>query len=351
MTDAPSSPDALRVAFLTARDSDPNYHAYREINEGIAAALRDCGATVRFLTTADETDADGDDVLLCLGVAPYHPTFMPALRRLDDRGAARPFLCLWHIENVLEPDTPLPTRAAVLTRDWLTYRRTGAYPFTRGGSYLLLKHLARRGLIDRLFLFTRHKAEFLTAAGIAAEYLPLGHHRVWGEDRGGERDIDVLYIGMLHGRREEIVHAVREKLAAAGVRLMTNYDLTPEGSIWGEARNAAVNRARLFLCVYRYPGDFSGMRFSLGMGNGAVIVSEPVADPHPFVPGTHFVECPVERLADRILELLGDPAEQERLRRAAADLLEREYSLKQSAERILTLAREWRLRKGNRPGL
>jgi hypothetical protein len=80
------------------------------------------------------------------------------------------------------------------------------------------------------------------------------------------------------------------------------------------------------------------MRFSLGMGNGALIVSEPVADPHPFQAGVHFVEAVLPHLSDTILNYLHDEAARLRIVRAASAQLTQEYSMTRSVRHIMEIA-------------
>jgi len=247
---------------------------------------------------------------------------------------------VWHLENQLDDSVALPVRAVLLARDWLR-RRVGRPVATRAGTYLLLRELATRRLVDKILVFTRHKADFLRRSGLPGiEYVPLGHHPVWGVAEGGasrERDVDVLFLGMLNGRRRVIVENIRDALAVRGIALKTNYDYDPTGSAWGEARNALIARAKIYLCVYRYPLDYSGMRFSLGMGNGALIVSEPVADPHPFKAGVHFVEAGLPSLSDIIFNYLQDEAARLRIVSAASACLTQEYSMTRSARQIIEI--------------
>lgn len=314
------------------------FAAFDEIMAALADALSQAGATVRTLAHVREADPACDDLLLVIGsptLHPHLPADLAALRR--SAPALRVFL--WHMEHLLDADTPPLMQAALHAKAHLEHARRGDYANSRAGNFLAIQNASRRGLFDRVLVFTRRKADFLQLRGIDAQYLPLGHHPVWGwadADDTQARDIDVLFLGMLHGRRQAIMDTVQAALAPHGVRVQTNYDFNPSGA-WGNERNALLRRARVFLSIYRYPGDASGMRFSMGMGNGALVVSEPVADPDPFVAGIHFVQAPVPALADAVLSALADEPARLAVCRAAQTCLREQYSLHASAARILAL--------------
>ncbi len=317
------------------------FAAFNEIVAAIADALSQAGASVCILAQARELDAAQDQLLLVIGSPTLHPKLprdLAVLRRAVP--ALRVFL--WHMEHLLDANTPPLTQAALRLKAHVEHARRGDYANSRAGNFLAIRGASRLGLFDRVLVFTRRKADFLRARGIDAEYLPLGHHPVWGwtdADDPAPRDIDVLFLGMLHGRRQTIMDDIQARLAPSGVRVQTNYDFNPSGA-WGDERNALLRRAKVFLSIYRYPGDGSGMRFSMGMGNGALVISEPVADPDPFVAGRDFVQAPVPALTDAILRALSDPSARLAMCRAAQDCLRARYSLQGSAERILALLRE-----------
>ncbi len=60
------------------------------------------------------------------------------------------------------------------------------------------------------------------------------------------------------------------------------------------------------LSVGRFPGTFVGVRFLIGVACGALVVSEPLYDPSPYVPGEHFVQAPISELPGVIERYLGD---------------------------------------------
>jgi hypothetical protein len=70
---------------------------------------------------------------------------------------------------------------------------------------------------------------------------------------------------------------------------------------------------------------------------GAVLVSEPMAEPHPFVPGVHFVEAAPERMAAVTRALLADEPRRRRIVEAGQALLRDELTMTRSLAAVLAL--------------
>jgi hypothetical protein len=112
----------------------------------------------------------------------------------------------------------------------------------------------------------------------------MGYAPSQGRDLGIERDIDVLILGATTLRRSLKIGRLRRQ----GV------DVTVRGGwhspqYWGDSRTRLINRARIFLNIPRFAGQFALLRFTLGASNRALIVSEPLYNSAPFVPGEHYV--------------------------------------------------------------
>jgi len=101
-----------------------------------------------------------------------------------------------------------------------------------------------------------------------------------------------------HLRRGRIVRAVVDELAPA--------ELTMIDGVWGAERDALLRRSKVLIDVIRIPGNFTGIRIVVGLAAGLVVVTEPLDDPRPFVPGEHFIAAPPDRLAAEALALVAD---------------------------------------------
>jgi hypothetical protein len=109
---------------------------------------------------------------------------------------------------------------------------------------------------------------------------------------------------------------------------------------WGENRSRLLNRAKIFLNVLRFPGEFSGLRMILGMANGALVVSEPMYRHEPFVAGEHFVSTAAAEMPDVLRHYLQRDDERQRIARAGRDFVTTELRLERSVDRIFEAVRQ-----------
>jgi hypothetical protein len=226
--------------------------------------------------------SDLGDVLLVRGNLNWYPQVK---RQLYETSRDRlPPVIIWHLE-------PLPPpRASGQLWPWLDHKEVfkilirsprATDPYT---NYWVLRRLHERGLPDCLFASTAERVEFLQERGIPAEHLPMGHTPGQGRDLGLERDIDALFLGAITARRSLQIARLRRH----GVNVTALGDWhNPE--FWGESRTRLINRAKIFLNVPRFAGQFALLRFALGACNKALVVSEPLYNSAPFVPGEHYV--------------------------------------------------------------
>ncbi len=250
-------------------------------------------------------DLDPDSILWIQGNATRFPKICSALAARPR--SQRPLVVLWFAEPLPPPSSAgLPRSrlhlreiAKILLRD---PRATDVY-----SNHLRLRSLARKGLPDLLVVTTPGRREFLAERGMDSHFVPLGYSpAVQGEDLGLSRDIDVLFLGALVPRRKKLLG----QLERSGVALLRMGDWF-DPACWGENRTRLINRTRIFLNIARYPGELPGYRLLLGMANKALVVSEPIHDAGPYVPGRHFVSCTVDQMPEVIRHYLERPAERD----------------------------------------
>jgi hypothetical protein len=193
------------------------------------------------------------------------------------------------------------------------------------------------GLCDVLVVTNKSAASVLQHRGVAASVVPWGYAPgVAGEilppDRG-DRDLTVVSLGLMDAR----VAWRRGGLARLSA---SDPRLTLVENVWGSDRNALLRRSRVLLNVQRVPGNFIGYRLIIALAAGAVVVTDPMTDPYPFVPGVHFVEAPLESLLDEALALLGDEHRRRRIVEAGQALLTSELTMARSLSRVLRLLAE-----------
>jgi len=240
---------------------------------------------------------------------------------------------VWHSEPLPFPrDSGFPNPrltlrelAKIVLRD---ERATDAYT-----NYFRLKQMHRRGLIDLCVVTSRSRQQFLEEKGIPSHFVPLGLHPGLGRRMNLERDIGVLFIGTLDDSRHR---SALKFLRAKGISVMALGSWKP-GPTWGESRTELINRAKIFLNVQRHAGQYSGYRMLLGMANGALVVSEPVHDPFPYVPGLHYVESTLEQMGETISKYLSDAAERGKIAESGHRLVTESLTMSNSMEQMISL--------------
>ena len=183
---------------------------------------------------------------------------------------------------------------------------------------------------------SRDRAATLASWGVVARTVPFGYHPCHAgaltPPEAGARDVPLLLLGSRagHTRRAAAVDRLRANGAPHG--------LLVEGSSWGADRDALLRRTRVMLDVHRVPGNFVGLRLLLSLAAGVALVSEPMTDPWPFVPGIHFVEAPLEGILGAGLALLDDEARRREIVAAGQALLHTDLSMASSLRRVLDVS-------------
>jgi hypothetical protein len=298
----------------------------------VAACLGELGFRVREIEDGP-WDAKQEGTLVVQGNLNWFPKLRRQLLRNRKPDGSR--VVLWHTEPLPPPAVsglhwPLPTlrdAAKIVLHD---KRASDVYT-----NFFLLRALARRKLPDVLAVSTHGRAEFLAERCIPAHYVPLGYAPVCGYDLGLQRDIDVLFLGDLRlWRRRRMLARLRKE----GIAVTAAGDWF-DPALWGAARTRLLNRAKVFLSIQRFPKEFSGQRFILGVANGALVVSEPVYDAYPFVAGRHFVSAPVQQMAEVIWHYLENDSERRKITSEAYRLVTEELTMARSVAKLAALIR------------
>lgn len=277
-----------------------------------------------------------DSIVWILGNANWFPLAWRQLQTVPK--SKRPFMVIWHYE-------PLPPpRAANLSWPRLHLREIVKILLRHSSAtdvytnYFRLRSLLRRGLPDLLVVSTLSRREFLAERGISAHWVPLGYHPSLGCDLGLARDIDVLFLGDVKIPRRKPLLA---QLQQHKVNLMAVGDWS-DPAYWGENRRRLLNRTKIFLNVQRYTGELSGQRLLIGMANKALVISEPMYNPAPYVSGKHYLTATIEEMPEVIRYYLAHEDERRTLVEDAYRLVTQEVTLEHSLSRILTLIKTQR---------
>jgi len=129
------------------------------------------------------------------------------------------------------------------------------------------------------------------------------------------RPIDIFFIGYLSPRRSGIFERLAERLSRWRCHFVLTDDDRPQVSgenavLVSEATLGLAQRSKIVLNLHQSDEPFfEWHRIVLqGIWQRALVLSEPAAAQQHFVPGEHFLEAPVDELADVIDWLLGTEA-------------------------------------------
>ena len=273
-------------------------------------------------------DPDPGEVVLVWGNAVWFPQALRSLEGLPRE--RRPVVAVWHVEPLPPPSDsglrwPRPTArelAKIALRD---PRASDVYSNVRA-----LERLARHGLPDVLGVPTRERWAFLSERGFDPYQGTTGYEPLDGRDLGLERDIDVLFLGSTNPRhRRSALRRLRRAGVAVEVRGSYN-----DPSLWGEERTRLLNRTKIVLSISRFPGTFGSKRFAIAMACKALVVSDPVYDPDPFVRDLHFVETSLGDMPQAIERYLADEDARARIAAQGHELVLRELPFERSVTRL-----------------
>jgi hypothetical protein len=288
------------------------------------------------------------------GPSTWNGSLLPAAQQLlNYPPKQRPFFYWWFIECI--PNPKIPTRLAIIAAKLRTGidRRTMQSPnvrkkfqsmgiyryFLRGFRFKILGELdyfRQKGLLDGLAITSHSRATYLQHHGFHPIVVPIGYYpELHGRDMGLRRDIDVGFLGNINSlRRFSLLEQVRKELEQRGITVSIQTNL------YGEERTRFLNRTKINLNIYRAPYDFFGLRFVFCAANKALLISEPVLDYEPFIPGRHMVAVPITEIADTVEYYLLHEEKRQKIVDDADQLIHEEYTITQMIGRILDDARK-----------
>jgi hypothetical protein len=136
------------------------------------------------------------------------------------------------------------------------------------------------------------------------------------------------------GRRRKMLDDIRRGLAKHDVELSIRPE-KPGQRFSGQDRTVGLNQTRVLLNTLATPTDMTGERIMLGMANKALVVSESIIDPSPFVSGEHFVMAKPEQLVETVLKYLNNESERKRIVDNAYRFVTQELTMRNQCQQIL----------------
>lgn len=272
------------------------------------------------------------ELVLIWGAPWWYPRAVRSL--LEMQPAERPRVLIWHSEPLPLPHVAgFPVQRRSLRELGKIALRDARVADARS-NLQRLRRLAESGIPDVLAVPYAASAETLAKHGLPAHLVPIGSGPRHCVDLGLERDIDVVFVGAQEvPRRKQLLRRLRR----AGIDVLAVGGWSPSAFLSGTRRIELLNRTKVLLNLGRFPGQLSGHRFLLGMGAGAVVASEPVYRPEPFVPGTHYVSAELDALPEAIAQLLHDDARRTAIAAQARRLVCDELTMRRSLEQLAVL--------------
>jgi hypothetical protein len=313
----------------------------RELVESVIAGAADIGLATRAVGRGD--DQTGLEALLGIG---YQGSF---LRVFSSRPVCR--RVIWVGEPILPQDEAEGSVLARIARssmmEGLKYPlRPLKYlplpgPLARARSEATLQRMRARNArhlgalarrVDRVVVTSRDRQSALEGRGLAAVAIPFGYSASMAgpllPPDQGVRDLVFVSLATRHRRLAEH-RSIFDRWREDEPRLVSINDT------WGAERGALLRRTRVVLNVAQAPGDFGGVRLVLALAAGAVVISEPMTDPYPFVAGVHFVEAPRDALLQAARDLVDDEPRRRSIAAAGQRLLAGELAMASCLRRVL----------------
>ena len=181
-----------------------------------------------------------------------------------------------------------------------------------------------------------YAADHLIAGGYPARHLRWGYHPSrdrWGGDPNRPRPVDIGFLGAMYERRDRFLVEAASRLWDHSCDLRLFEITRPKRAgdpnfLAGAAKLDWLARAKVLLNVHQSTVPyFEWARIIEALSNGCVVVSEPSTHVAPLRPGEHFVEAPIDLLADYAVGLLVDPEDRTKMAVAAYDLARTELRL------------------------
>ncbi len=319
-----------------------------DFDNSFVNGFEDQGCEVTCIQRGQPWSAEFD---LVLGYGPFtldEGSILPVVKQLLDlRPAQRPIFVWWLTEGTPNPHYPdwfvntmsrLRLRADSLLENGSASRRSYWRDLALKGHRLRifgqLVSARDQGVLDLLVITCSSRAAYYRERDFNPVVIPLGYDTVYGQDLGLERDIEVVFLGNeAAARRHKVLSGLLHELTNRGIQVNL------QNHLYGAARTELLNRSLLMINILREPQDYVGQRFMLAAANKVLVISEPVVDRSPFVPGQHLVTAPLNEMADKVEFYLANDDKRQEIVDRSYRLVTKELTISKMIGRIIEHAR------------
>jgi hypothetical protein len=188
--------------------------------------------------------------------------------------------------------------------------------------------------LDAVVVTNRDAESSLRGQGVRAFRAPVGAHPWMGRDRHGDRDLDVVFLGIAGTSTRERARRLERldrELRASGHSLFAQ-----TASCFGEERTRLLNRAKVIVNVRTISWHPELLRFVLAGVNGALVITEePSRDCDPMIRDSHFLSAARDQLGAVALAALEDDRRRAAIVDQMTELLARDLTMAGFAQRLL----------------
>jgi Glycosyl transferases group 1 len=163
--------------------------------------------------------------------------------------------------------------------------------------------LIKSGMFDHVFVHSAKCKDTIVASNwIEAEKVSVlinGFDEETHKPHKVKKDIDVLFVGNITSRRRKTLNTLSK---------VNHIEIC---KAYGEEMVALFNRAKIVLNIHAAEELDTETRVFEALGSGAFLLSEPLSEENPFIPGKHYIESDLRDFTITISYYLENDAERE----------------------------------------
>lgn len=315
---------SMRVLLLDGEDCLTG----RLLHEGLEARGHQCQIFGRE-ELPEQLELIRTQIDLVLGYGPHTRSMFPLKSLLALPHAERPQVVWWLSENLpvmsrgvlfvnclaslrLQLDRLIPQHRRETPRvNWKTSWLCKGQKYRIIGEF---RELLRMNVIDLIVCNGESRQKQLEHLGIPSRTLYMGYTPTYGQDLSLPRDIDVLFLGKIDSaKRKRTLYELNKQLFQRGIDIEVVDGV--HRFVSGDELTELLNRTKILVNLNRSKEFLILHRQFLAAANGTLLITHPLVDYGPFIPGKHLVVVELADMAQTIEQYLRDDT----LRRTIAD--------------------------------
>jgi hypothetical protein len=176
--------------------------------------------------------------------------------------------------------------------------------------------------------YSRQNIKFLEKLGLSAHYLPPGFHEkleTIPSSSPAEKDIDILFYGLINERRQEILSQLQKQ---SGIKIVVL------NGVFGAQRDQYIARTKIVLNLHYFKTQiFESVRVSYLLNNKVFVISEQSVD-NPY-PRVDLVNAPYEQIVDTCLQYLADYSHAQKIAKLNYQQFKENYAMTKLLAKVI----------------